>query len=131
MRPLQIGRLDERVQAVRRVVGDAYRLRLVIEFDHRNDGPEGLGLRKRGTVVNAREYCRLKVKALRQSAAQPLSADKQFTGTGRDGLVDHTEDAINRALTDDRAEYHRRVERVTDRRRFDDGNKLRQECVVN
>ena len=53
VRPAQIGGLDEGVQAVVRVVGDTYRLRLVTEFDYGNNRPEGLGLGQRGCVVDA------------------------------------------------------------------------------
>lgn len=40
VRPAQIGGLDEGVQAVVRVVGDTYRLRLVTEFDTETTGPK-------------------------------------------------------------------------------------------
>jgi hypothetical protein len=88
-------------------------------------------LGQRGGVVDTSEDRRLDVVAPREFATEALPARDQVAGALADGYLDHPEDAVGRALTDHRTEHHVRVERVADRRAFDDGHELLHERVVH
>ena len=100
-------------QPVRRVVGDAQGLRLVVELGHGQDRPEDLLARDPPAVVDPVEDGRLDVEPAGLLAHALAAADDARALLRAE--PDVAEDLVQLARVDDRAELGRRVERLAGR----------------
>ena len=111
--PVEVARPDAGRQAIRRVVGDGQRVRLVLELGDRQHRPEDLLARHTPAVVHAVEDGRFDVEAAALDP-RPLSSGHD-PGPFAHTEVDVAEDLLELSGVDHRAQASRRVERLARR----------------